>query len=330
MIPSYDDGDAQYVNALHENMRNSPDQINVEEWSQAVTVNTNVVYPFLFIYDALGKNDVYVRSHIRCDPKLWEDCKLSSSYVRDIKSREGTTFVIVQVIIRLHTVTVFLHRQNANDAYGWRAVLCDPNWIFPYLDSSEISSDTRRIALGRHVLEKFVLPEEKNPVNYIVELHRCINVNVCVPPLIARNGICFTGLCATLMATKIQVLKNKTLKASNGDGLMNTIIEASHNFRPETEKLIHGYYFRESIPYFRELLQKQKENEGNSSGGGEGKIERSKSPSSIPRTLRRLIIKPLLQEKHKTNGPVSLPMPDGIPRSRDSSSRYSLVRSKRK
>jgi uncharacterized membrane protein YgcG len=316
IVPSQYDDDAQYdVDALHKTIRNSPVRINVKEWSEAVTRNTNVVYPFVFIYDAIGKNDVFVRSQIHCDPMMLKDAKLSSTYVHDIKSHRGTTFVIVQVVVKIsvinsqHVVTVFLHRPDANDAYGWRAVLCDPNWRFPNPNPTTHFSTTMRIDMGRDVLKKFVLPEEKSPVNYIVELHRCINVNVCVPNFIIRTGLCFTGICATLMATKIQVLEKKHLKASNGDELMNTIIAASHNFRPKAVKLIHGYHFGLPTPYFTELLRKQEDEGSGGGGGGEGggggggggggegggggggSIERSKSPSNVPQKLIRLFIK---------------------------------------
>jgi hypothetical protein len=227
-----------------------------------------------------------------------KDAKSSSTYVHDIKSHKGTTFVIVQVVVKIsvinsqHVVTVFLHRPDANDAYGWRAVLCDPSWRFPNSNPITHFSTTMRIDMGRDVLKKFVLPEEKFPMNDIVELHRCINVNVCVPEFIARTGLCFTGICATLIATKIQVLEKKHLKASNGDELMNTIITASHNFRPQAVKLIHGYHFGLKTPYFTELLRKQREHEGSDGGGREGgTIERSKSPSNIPQKSIRLFIK---------------------------------------
>jgi hypothetical protein len=162
-----------------------------------------------------------------------------------------------------HVVQVYAHRSTKADA--WKVTVCDPNWSGT---NDGATYGMRLNILGAEALSALT---DEPVVNIMkeraqrIEIHRCLNVNVCVPSV--GKGICFTGVCAALQATAL-LTKKERHRASSGDELMGLIFEASARIRPSLEHFVTAYHIGRS----KEKLTKMIPNSGRT---------RSESPVNI-------------------------------------------------
>jgi hypothetical protein len=159
----------------------------------------------------------------------------------DPEELETKTFAVVLANVREgrlvppgegnHVVQVYLHRDHAGDA-PWKAVVCDPN----FSEAGALADEQRRglLLLGYYAL-KYVAWPPQEPRPGAVELQRCVNVNRCIRKV--GGGICFTGLCATLVAASAYSLQKK-VKAAHGTDLMHLVVQASESVRSEASWLV--------------------------------------------------------------------------------------------
>lgn len=148
-----------------------------------------------------------------------------------------------------HVIAVYLHRASPGENVPWNAVVCDPN----FSDSQELSEEDRLLLYqaGAYALNHVAWPPTKPSVQNI-KLHRCVNVNRCVRSV--NGGICFTALCATLVATEIQCLRTG-VKASDGTALMNMLLEASVQIVPDAEWLVAMTHLGISASHISKVLK---------------------------------------------------------------------------
>lgn len=164
-------------------------------------------------------------------------------------------------IVRNHVIQLYAHRRSS--ANQWSVTLCDPNWAPLYSESpeqeniinSKHESDLKNLGLYYlNMFDRYSTPPTPTdtaaaatakPSNLFdklsrIHLHRCLNVNVCVP--LVKRGICFTGLCASLAASEIYTRDHPDYRAENGDQLMLIIRRATMGVRnkaPDFVREIH-------------------------------------------------------------------------------------------
>lgn len=230
--------------------------INIIEWASVVCRNSRVVFPecLIWFYD----KDWPIRSHseVICEEApANEGSDTDDNSIREEINAVGSTFVICRVhtdIRRInplsdageHVITVFLFRADGSTA--WKAVVCDPTWN-PYAEESALQS-IFLVDIGRQALRRFVGSQSDH-----VEPHRCINVNVCIPETTVRGGICYTGLCATMLAVALEIELHPEHKAADGQSLMKLFFKASSRFRPVATSLVAGYHSGAPPHFFRSL-----------------------------------------------------------------------------
>jgi hypothetical protein len=180
-------------------------------------------------------------------------------------------------VIADHVVQVYAHRSTKADA--WKVTVCDPNWPgTSQVASADASAQLEHTNKSTYKMRLNILGAQAlsaltdEPVATImkekaqrIEIHRCINVNVCVPSV--GKGICFTGVCAALQATAL-LTRKEGHRASSGDELMGLIFEACARIREFSESFVTAYHMGRS----KEKLTKMMPNSGR---------RRSESPVTI-------------------------------------------------
>lgn len=148
------------------------------------------------------------------------------------KELELMSFFIVQLDFLLddalgHDAFAFFYREDKTGV--WYAVVCDPNNALDHKAMGGIRS-------ARALFE--ILLGEANVKHNRVQLNRCVNVNVCVSD--PGTGLCYTGLCATLVATAMET--SRSGKASTAEELMSSILEGSHAARDLGRPFVEAYH----------------------------------------------------------------------------------------
>lgn len=256
--------------------------IDIIEWASVVCQNYRVVFPECLIW--FYESDGPIRSHseVICEEAPAEEgSDIDDNSIQKEINDVGSTFVICRVYTDIrrinpltdagqHVITVFLYRADGSTA--WKAVVCDPNWN-PYAEESELHS-IFLIDIGQQALRRFVGSRSRH-----VEPHRCINVNVCIPETTVRGGICYTGLCATMLAVALEIELHPEHKAADGESLMKLVFKASSRFRPVATSLVAGYHSGAPRHFFRLLNARAR--------------SRSRSPTMIGKKMAKDIRFPL-------------------------------------
>ena len=265
----------------HSVIKDSVVTLKLSEWASDVShlsAPHTLVYPYILIFDYDNLAVMDEKENVECNSEFKVP---QHRYIRgsgkNIKFY-GADFVVVQVYIWNfeHIITVYLHRRNKR--FKWRATVCDSN--FDRNVSDDVFEELR--LLGEHVLRKIIKNESKRkifdePLKCDVEVHRCLNVNICLPPQVIEKGICYTGICACLIATAIEVANHPESKASTGSELILLILKATSQMRSEAVEFVSGYHSNAPMQYFNQLLLKSKCR------------ERSRSPNWIGRKLPQKI-----------------------------------------
>lgn len=145
----------------------------------------------------------------------------STSSLRELTDDErdllfDTQFLIVRVLVDEtryefpattqpnHVFDIYYFRHEGGPETPWRSVVCDPNYKgrrrgHDCSDSGGCPAARTYAAVADGVLKG--LSGEHLDRRHPVELHRCINLNVCLPSSVVKEGVCFAALCAVLFAT---------------------------------------------------------------------------------------------------------------------------------
>lgn len=275
----------------HSVLHASTPRVKIASWSKEVSSTTTclpgrcVVYPLVIWYD-LDNDKIYENDAIDCGQATFNIPELEDNRVSSVH-HTNPLFVIVQVYGSFrkfnpssndptpHVVTVYLHR--ATYEAPWRAVVCDPNWNRV---SAYALHNVVLMQLGMHVVRR--IGKTHAPPLPIVALHRCINVNTCLPAATVRDGVCFTGICATLIATALHIRHGSSTVPTNGNELMQAILTACHVFRNRAAQLVASYHSGADAEYLERLYKKSATAKHSSR-----RAERSRSPVFIGKKTTR-------------------------------------------
>lgn len=274
----------------HSVLHASTPRVNIASWSKEVSSPATclpgqcVVYPLIVWYD-LDDDKMYETDAIDCGETVFKTPELEDSHALGVHHM-NPLFVIVQVYGSFrkfnpssnapstHVVTVYLHR--ATYEAPWRAVVCDPNWNRV---SAYALHDVVLRQLGMRVVRR--IGRTHAPALPIVELHRCINVNTCLPAATVHDGVCFTGICATLIATALHIRHSSSKVPTNGNELMQAVLTACHLFRNRAVQLVAGYHSGADAEYLERLYKKS------ATAKPPGRADRSRSPIMIGKKTTR-------------------------------------------
>lgn len=165
----------------------------------------------------------------------------------DVKINDEGRTVLTETALRNHVIQVYLHRKSS--LLPWFVTICDPNWAPLYKSSSKTvteatinrNHESDLYQIGVYFLQLFDKSvSQSTSLHDRVFLHRCLNVNICVP--LVGTGICFTGLCAALVASDIYAELYPENKAINGDQLMLLIRRATMAARSKAASFVEAYH----------------------------------------------------------------------------------------
>lgn len=254
------------------NLHQYKNTIDMSKWIATVVDPrfTSIIFPRV-IYAYRGSDDVKYglvaerKNNITCERHSNED-SLTDLPHQSLESLKDKEFFIVRVPINSGTYEFPPKRVNhVIDAYFfrktkrhvWQCIICDPNYTYTV-------SEQRRKAY-QHIANKIATDLIGWTGGLVdMELHRCINVNICLPDEVVGRGVCFTSLCATLLATAAYSYKKKGCKtgydimtrilnaSAVGRGIADYILSAAHSRTCFFQNLLYG-----SCPIRRDpLLEK--------------------------------------------------------------------------
>ena len=224
--------------------------INLHAWAQEVSTAPQSVSDLLFVIPGHPQSKMRFRlsSVTECeketavppptllerldtyDPEFFEDKTFFIVLAHTIEGNILQGGQLVKLQDTNHVVQVYVYR--ASPADPWKAVVCDPNYSRE--ETLRAHKETLRI-VGLYVLKAIAWPPLENPTLASVQVKSCLNVNRCVRRV--GGGICFTALCATMVAAVLHARQSQK-KARNGQELMELILEASHRFRDSAGLLV--------------------------------------------------------------------------------------------
>lgn len=247
--------------------------VNFPAWSQAVMApgSKNFIYPAIletsldmlagpqpptvvaFYHNYRCRKFLMTREHgtKRTVHDIISECeshKLSFVIIHlDVKLDDEGRTVLTETALRNHVIQVYLHRKSS--LLPWFVTICDSNWAPLYESSSKTvteatinrNHESDLYQIGVYFLQLFdkSVPQSTSLHNRVF-LHRCLNVNICVP--LVGTGICFTGLCAALVASDIYAELYPENKAINGDQLMLLIRRATMAARSNAVSFVEAYH----------------------------------------------------------------------------------------
>ena len=234
--------------------------INLRKWAHEVSYYPQTVYTNLIQipsshrlvtlpYNVLGGNNVTCEEnqHINLSIDIFDPVDVTFAIiVMRVKDLE-----LVPIKLTNHVVYAYLHRFSTDDE--WKVVICDPN----YDKRTSRQDQIKLYKLGQYILAKVSFSWSSDSIQRVkelIELHRCINVNRCVPNV--GNGICFTGICATLLATAKYCESNR-IKAHNGNELMNLILQASAVGRSVAPSLVSRMHLGRGARGLSQIMRKK-------------------------------------------------------------------------
>lgn len=241
--------------------------VDLRTWAQHVATDPATVVQKYGLVTVDHPHPIWPSNIIECEMVQWRAQGVATSFLESgwhhrssLQSAGRYYYSFAVVLVKTgplasltqgpidHVVTVYLHRRNRNQnadddpsEQPWFAVVCDPNY------TSALSRENRTYAanlyrLGVHVLTEavltprpFVLKHYKN----LIELHRCVNTNVCVPS--NAGGICFAGVCASLEAARAYCYRHN-IKAQDGTELVDLILKASAEAREVAPWFVAGVH----------------------------------------------------------------------------------------
>ena len=166
-----------------------------------------------------------------------------------------------------HVITLFLHRGQIDAK--WSATVCDPNQEMSNLPRNR-KLNVQRYHIAQHILaitNSVPNAPKKGPSN--VHLHRCLNVNRCIPGAAESGGICFTGLCASLYASAAWAKLHPHQRASNGNELLFLIRQATGVLRDSDSSGVFVREYHQAAPReeknqrLQSILRDARRNPGN-------------------------------------------------------------------
>jgi hypothetical protein len=245
-------------------VENNKAVVNFSEWRSAVS-NSNFIYPSIVLVPprtTFRSNESIKYSDYTCsyEEKLVDESQVV--YIEEIAkecNEKGLTFVVMPLIFLAtndyirnrsvdapaahHEIQMYFHRET--NIRNWNVTICDPNWNPLYKSSTtntthEINDfiKNKLYKIGLEFLAYFSIGKTVKERN--IKLHRCLNVNICVS--FAGEGICFTGLCSSLIASQKFVDLYPREKANNGNQLMLLIRSATMAARTDASAFVKAYH----------------------------------------------------------------------------------------
>lgn len=289
--------------------------IDLRKWARQVSHDPQTVYTNLInipSYELVKlPYTVVIGNNVICENKQ------NLEFSPETFDPTDVTFAIVTIQVKNleilpfglnnHVVYAYLHRYSIDDE--WKVVICDPN----YDNHTSLKDQIKLYKLGQYVLSKVAFSWNRDSIKHIkelIELHRCINVNRCVPNV--GEGICFTGICATLLVTT-KYCESNGIKAHNGNELMHLILQASAVGRSIAPSLVSRMHLgrgarglsqimraktMRSISPFKQAFRPQSDDTSSSISSTNGSSETSSSSpttqsSSLSSTPESSITSPL-------------------------------------
>ena len=229
--------------------------ININKWIQDVTVKNveNFVYPYVIHVPQMRASE-----DLTC--KIDLDEKEPGFHVENLHEIiQNFTFVICDVTVRIkrpfqnvlawdgnHATTAFLFRKTVSDP--WHIAYCDPNYFRASTLGARIRDRRNLSLLAFRILEwadtgylnqDYSEFSEEFMQKYInddrIHIRTCVNVNKCYSHI---AGICYIGICLTLMACAIF----KETKVTNSIDLLNMILKTSEKARNAGDEFVNYIY----------------------------------------------------------------------------------------
>jgi hypothetical protein len=244
--------------------KNNEAVVNFSEWRSAVS-NSNFIYPSIVqvVPQTTFKSHVAIKySDYTCksSKRFLDLTKLV--YLEEIAkecNKQGLTFIVISLSLLVkkdytmnlavdmrtanHAIQMYFHRET--NIHTWNVTICDPNWNPSYKSSTTTTTheinDVHKEQLykiGLDFLAYFSIGKIVHDRN--IKLHRCLNVNICVP--LVGKGICFTGLCSALIASQKFADLYPKEKANNGNQLMLLIRSATMVARRYASNFVKAYH----------------------------------------------------------------------------------------